>query len=104
MTAETKEISDNPEGLSELGTFFEAPDIDLNYYIDQSNLKKLSEKLSKKVVVLSIAFAIPESKSTIAIVLDPKEEKKGMLITSDKKTAKIFYDALRAVKQEKENK
>jgi hypothetical protein len=100
--AKTKQVSEKQKGLSEIGTFFEASEIDLKFYISQSNINKLSEKLGKKINVISIAFVVPDTKSAIAIMADPKEENKSMLITSDKDFAKSFYNALQAVQKERE--
>jgi hypothetical protein len=101
---EKKSSSEASANISQMGIMFDVKDIDLNVYVSQDNLKKLSEKLGKKLNIVSIAFSIPEINTAVILMVSAQEEKRGVMITSEKKFAQTFYDALLAVKKERNEK
>ncbi len=96
-----KKSEEKPKGLSQLGTVFEVPDVTMDAYISQTNLKKLSEKFGQKINLVALGFLLPEAKSSIFFIINPEDNTKSVMIATEQISGKNFYDALVAVQKEK---
>lgn len=101
LMADKKPVEVKREGLSQLATIFDVEGISLDTYVSQTELKKLSEKMGKKIIVTSLSFLIAETGASVVLVINPEEKNKCLLISSNKDSAQSFYDALGAMKEKK---
>lgn len=98
-----KKIKNVP--LSPFGVLYEVPDVNFSDYIDQEKMKKLSSKVGKEVVVVSLAFTVLETKASIVLMNNPTTmNNKTIMVAPNKTDADIFYSALISLSKEKEMK
>jgi len=90
------------EGLSQLATIFDVEGVNIDAYISLTELKKLGEKIGKKVIVTSLSFLVPETGASVFLMINPEEKNKCILISSSKEYAQVFFDALERAKEKKE--
>jgi len=90
-----------PKGISQLGVVYDVQGVTLDTYVWQDSIKRLSEKFGKKINVISLAFSVPETKTSIILFANPEEKGKCIMIATHKDSAKDFYEALLAMKENK---
>jgi hypothetical protein len=100
LLSDEKPLEGKLEGLSQVASIFEIEGINLDTFVLQSEVNKLSEKIGKTVTVTTIGFTVVETGASAALMVAP-EKNKCLLIASGKDYAKIFVDAFEALKVKK---
>lgn len=101
LLSDKKPFEGKLEGLSQLAAIFEIEGVNLETYVSQAEVKKLGEKMGKTINVTTIGFAIAETGASVALVINPAEKNKCLLIAASKDAAQSFYDAFEEIKQQK---
>jgi hypothetical protein len=98
--SDDKTLEGKLEGISQVASIFEIEGINLDTFISQPEVKRLAEKMGKTLTITTIGFTVAETGASAALVISP-EKNKCFLIASGKDSAKVFYDALVALKEKK---
>lgn len=99
--SDKKPFEEKLQGLSQLAAIFEIEGVNLETYVSQAEVKKLGEKMGKTINITTIGFAVAETGASVALMINPTEKNKCILIAASKDAAQSFHDAFEAMKQEK---